>query len=113
MGFPTQDQGKTVDRIISVVHQHLDVIEDPDGEILGFIDGEQKRLFLVMVQVPYLLLNGAKPSRFPAFVINAEYCTEFLVELRDTDGGPSGNGSDSDCRKSTGAHKFFPCRELR
>ena len=51
-----------------------------------------KWLFLVMVQVPYLLLNGAKPSRFPAFVINAEYCTEFLVELRDTDGGQTDIG---------------------
>ena len=26
MGFPTQDQGKVINRVVAVVHEHLDVI---------------------------------------------------------------------------------------
>ena len=38
MGFPTEDEGKTVHGIIAVIHEHLDVIKDAIAQVLRFIN---------------------------------------------------------------------------
>lgn len=47
MGFPAQDQCKVINRVVAVVHEHLDVIQDSGIQVLGFINGEKKRLAFV------------------------------------------------------------------
>lgn len=42
VGFPAQDQGKTVDGIIAVIHEHLDVIENTGAQVLCFINGKEQ-----------------------------------------------------------------------
>ena len=44
-----EDQGKAVQEIIAVIHEHLDVIKDAIAEVLGFIDGKEQGLVLVAV----------------------------------------------------------------
>lgn len=46
-----EDQGKAVQGIIAIIHEHFDVIKDAIAEVLGFIDGEEQGLVLVAVQV--------------------------------------------------------------
>ena len=38
MRFSTKDQSEAVDRIITIVHKHLDIIQDTIVEILCFVD---------------------------------------------------------------------------
>ena len=51
MGFPTEDQGKTVKGIIAVIHEHPDVVEDSGIEKLRLIYGDDERLPLFPVKV--------------------------------------------------------------
>ncbi len=85
MGFPAEDEGKIVHGIIPVIHQHLDIIQDPVVKVLCFIDRQEERLAFVPVQVGDLLLDRLKHRWFPAFVGNAEYGTELLVKVSDAD----------------------------
>lgn len=38
MRFSTKDQSEAVDRIITVVHKHFDIIQDAIVEVLSFVD---------------------------------------------------------------------------
>lgn len=87
MGFPAQNQGKTVDGIIAVIHEHLDVIENTGAQVLCFINGKEQGLSFFLIQVINLLLNGAEHTGFPAFVGHPEDSTELLVEISNTDCG--------------------------
>ena len=62
MGFPAEDEREIVERVISVVHEHLDVLEDAGGEIC-FIDCQKEGLLLVFVKVEYLIFYGAEHAR--------------------------------------------------
>lgn len=90
VGFPTQDQGKTVDGIIAVIHEHLDVIEDTGAQVLCFINGKEQGLAFFLIQVINLLLNGAEHTDFPAFIGHSEDGTELLIEIGNTDCGQAG-----------------------
>ena len=62
-----EDQGKTVDRVIAVIHQHFNIIEDSGGEILRLIHCQQKGLAFLFVDSPKhaVLKNSmAIPRRF-------------------------------------------------
>ena len=87
MRFTAEDQGKAVQGIIAVVHEHLDVIKDAIAEILGFIDGKEQWLVLVPVEVGDLLLDRPEHGRLSAFVRDTQNGTELFVEVRNTDGG--------------------------
>lgn len=58
MGFSAQNQCKIVHRIIAVVHEHLDIIQDSRTQVLGFVSGEKQRLVFFPVEIGDLLLNG-------------------------------------------------------
>ena len=87
VGLTTEDQGKAVQGIIAVIHEHLDVIKDAIAEVLGFIDGKEQGLVLVAVQVGDLFLDGLEHGRFSAFIRDTQNGTELFVEVSDTDGG--------------------------
>lgn len=72
MRFTAEDQGKAVQGIIAVVHEHFDVIKDAIAEVLGFIDGKEQWLVLVPVEIGDLLLDRPEHGRLSAFVRNAE-----------------------------------------
>ena len=87
MGFPTQNQCKVVHRIIAVVHEHLDIIQDSGTQILGFINGKKQGLSFLFVEIGDLLLNGLEHAGFAAFIRNAEDGTELFVKVCHADGG--------------------------
>ena len=79
MGFPAQNQCKVVHGIIAVVHEHLDIIQNPGTEVLGFINGKKQGLSFLFVEIGDLLLNGLEHAGFAAFIRNAEDGTELFV----------------------------------
>ena len=87
MRFPTQNQCKVVHRIIAVVHEHLDIIQDSGTQVLGFINGKKQRLSFLFVEIGDLFLNGLEHSGFSALIRNAEDGTELFVKVGHTDGG--------------------------
>ena len=66
MRFPAQDEREAVQGVIAVVHEHLDVLQDACGEVLGLIDCQEEGLLLVLVEVEDLLLHGAEHPRLAA-----------------------------------------------
>ncbi len=46
MGFPAQDEGKAVYGIVTVIHKHLDVVENAGIQVLCLIDGQKQGLML-------------------------------------------------------------------
>lgn len=93
-GLPSQDQGKTVDGIIAVIHEHLDVIKKTSAQVLCFINGKEQGLAFFLIQVINLLLNGAEHTGFSAFVGHPEDGTELLVEISSTDCGQADSTND-------------------
>ena len=67
MGFPTQDQGKVINRVVAVVHEHLDVIQDSGIQILCFSNGEKTRLAFFFVKIGDLFLDRLEHPGFVAF----------------------------------------------
>ena len=67
MGFPTQDQGKVINRVVAVVHEHHDVIQDSGIQILCFVNGEKKRLAFLFVKIGDLFLDSLEHPGFVAF----------------------------------------------
>ena len=86
MGFPAEDKGETVKRIVLVIHEHLKIVEDSGGKVLSFVNRQKEGLALFFVEIIDLLLNGLEHTRLTAFVGDAEEFAELPVELRDTDG---------------------------
>lgn len=87
VGFPAEDEGKTVHGIIPVVHQHLDIIQNTVVEVLCFINSRKKRLVFITVQIGDLLLDRFEHGWFSAFIGNAKDGAELLVKVSDTDRG--------------------------
>lgn len=81
MGFFAQDQREIVHGVITVVHEHLDIIQDSGTQVLGFIDGEKQRLPFFFVEIGDLLLNGLEHTGFTALIGNSENGTELFVIL--------------------------------
>ena len=67
MGFPAQDQCKVINRVVAVVHEHLDVIQDSGIQVLCFINGEKKRLAFFFVKIGDLFLDSLEHPGFVAF----------------------------------------------
>lgn len=80
MGFPTQNQCKVVHRIIAVVHEHLDIIQDPGAQVLGFINGQEQGLSFFFVQIGDLFLDGFEHTDLIAFIGYTEEGTELFVK---------------------------------
>ena len=72
MGFPTQDQGKVINRVVAVVHEHHDVIQDSGIQVLCFINGEEKRLAFFFVKIGDLFLDSLEYPGFAAFFRNSK-----------------------------------------
>ena len=66
VGLPTEDEREAVEGAISVVHEHLDVLQDAGGEVLCLIDCQEEWLLLVLVEVEDLLLYGAEHAGLAA-----------------------------------------------
>ena len=84
--FAAQDQRKAVDGIITVIHEHLDVLKNTSGKVLCLIYG-QRRLFLFMIEAEDLLLYGAEHSQLSAPALHAQDSAELAVKLHDAHGG--------------------------
>lgn len=87
VGFPTQDQGKTVYGIIAVIHEHFDVIKDAGAQILCFIDGKEQGMTFFLIQVIDLFLDSLEHAGLSTFVGYTKDGTELFVEICNTDGG--------------------------
>ncbi len=66
VGLPAEDEREAVEGVISVVHEHLDVLQDAGGEVLCLIDCQEEGLLLVPVKVEDLLLYGAEHAGLAA-----------------------------------------------
>ena len=84
--FAAQDQRKAVDGIITVIHEHLDVLKNTSGKVLCLIYG-QRRLFLFMIEAEDLLLYGAEHSQLSAPALHAQDSAELAVKLHDAHSG--------------------------
>ena len=87
IGFPAEDEGKTVSGVIAVVHDQFQVVQDGRGEVLAFIDGKTQGAFFLMVEVVYLLLHGLKHLWLGAGWLQAEDGTQKMIEFPDADRG--------------------------
>lgn len=87
MRFPTQDQGKVIDRVVAVVHEHHDVIHDSGIQILCFVNGEKKRLAFLFVKIGDLFLDSLEYPGFAAFFRNSKNEAKLLVKVSNADGG--------------------------
>lgn len=87
MGFPTQDQGKVINRVVAVVHEHHDVIQDSGIQILCFVNGEKKRLAFLFVKIGDLFLDSLEYPGFAAFFRNSKNEAKLLVKVSNADGG--------------------------
>jgi len=85
--FPAQDERKAVQGVIAVVHEHLNVLQDACGEVLGLVNGQKKGLLLFPVKVEDLLLYGPEHPGFAASRLYSQYRAELAVELHDAYGG--------------------------
>ena len=86
VGFPTEDQRKTVEGIVTVIHEHLDVVEDGGIQELRLIHGEDQGLAFFPVEVFDLFLDRPEPPGFSASEAHAENLAQFTVEFGDTYG---------------------------
>ena len=87
VGLPAEDEREAVEGVISVVHEHLDVLQDAGGEVLCLIDCQEEGLLLVPVKVEDLLLYGAEHAGLAAPWLHPQDRAELSVELHDADGG--------------------------
>lgn len=55
--LPSENQGKTVYRIILLVHQHFQIPQDTAVQVLGFIQDTDERLPFLFVQVIQAFLD--------------------------------------------------------
>ena len=87
MGFPAQDKGKAVYGIVTVIHEHLDVVENTGIQVLCLIDGEKQGLMFFLIKVCDLTLDCTEHGSFAAPVRNTQDRAELFVEVCNTDGG--------------------------
>ena len=59
-GFPTKNQGKAVQGIKPVVHNHLQIFEDTVIEVLSLVNNQNERLTLFFVEIIDSILNGTE-----------------------------------------------------
>ena len=85
MGFPAEDQGEIIHRVIAVIHKHLDIIQDPGIQILRFINCQKQGLPLFFIEVCDLFLDGFEHDGLTAFIGNPKYGAELFVEVCNTD----------------------------
>ncbi len=85
MGFAAQDQCKIVHRIVAVVHEHLDIIQNSSTQVLEFVDGEKQGLSFLFAETGDLLLDGLGHAGFTALIGNSENGTELLAKVSHAD----------------------------
>ena len=85
--FSAEHQREAVYRVVAVIHQHFDIIQDTRGEVLGFIYSQKQGLTLFVVKIPDLFLYGFEHPGFSAFIAYTQDVTKLLIELRHTDCG--------------------------
>ena len=82
-----EDQGKTVDRVIAVIHQHFNIIEDSGGEILRLIHCQQEGLAFLFIEMKNLSLDRVKHTRLSSLCLYTEDLAELPVKLHYADSG--------------------------
>ena len=87
MGFPAQDKGKAVYGIVTVIHEHLDVVENTGIQVLCLIDGQKQGLMLFLIKVCNLFLDCTEHGSLAAPVRNTQDRAELFVKVGDADGG--------------------------
>ena len=87
VGLATQDERKVIDGIITIVHEHLDIVQDPGTQVLCFINGKEQGLSFLFVQIGDLLLDGFEHIGLTAFIGYTEEGTELFVKISHADGG--------------------------
>lgn len=87
VGLATQDERKVIDGIITIVHEHLDIVQDPGTQVLCFINGKEQGLSFFFVQIGDLLLDGFEHTGLTAFIGYTEEGTELFVKINHADGG--------------------------
>ena len=73
VGLATQDERKVIDGIITIVHEHLDIVQDPGTQVLCFINGKEQGLSFFFVQIGDLLLDGFEHTGLTAFIGSGPY----------------------------------------
>ena len=71
--------------IMKIYDNHLQVLQNSRRELLGFIQDEQKGLFLLLEQMEKPVLDCLKHSWLPVRRINAEGRAKLAIEFRHTD----------------------------
>ena len=79
--FATENKCKTVEGIISIIHEHLDIVEDAGVQILSFVYGKKERLAFFLVKIVDLILYGTEHPGLAAFVTDTENLAEFLIKV--------------------------------
>ncbi len=88
MGFPAQDEGKAVYGIVTVIHKHLDVVENAGIQVLCLIDGQKQGAdAFFLIKVCDLFLDCTEHGSLAAPVRNTQDRAELFVEVCNTDGG--------------------------
>ena len=84
IGFSAEDKGETVEGVIPIIHEHLDIIEDPGIQVLCLINGKKEGLAFLLVKIIDLILYGTEHTCLAAPVADTEDLAEFLVKFRNT-----------------------------
>jgi hypothetical protein len=84
--LPAQDECEAVKGVVVEIHQHLEVFEYSIAQVLGFINGQDKGLFLFLIKVMDPVLYGLEHDGLAAFGLKTELVTQLLVEFADRDG---------------------------
>lgn len=81
MGFSAKYQGKTVNGIVAIIHERLDIIEDTGAKILCFIDGKQQWLAFFFIQVIDLFQDFREHTDFTTFIADTKDRAELFIEF--------------------------------
>ncbi len=87
MGFPAEDEREAVHGIVTIVQDHLQVVQDPGGKVLGFVDSKEQGLPFFVIEIPDLVLYGTEHSWLSALAADAEDRAELLVKFSNADCG--------------------------
>ena len=83
--FPAQHERKAVQGVISMVRQHLYVIQDACGQVLRFIDRKEQRPAFFLVKAVYLFLYRLEHTGLASPGLHTEHSAELAVELQHAD----------------------------
>jgi hypothetical protein len=87
VGLTAEDESEAVDRIIAIVHEHFNIVEDGGRQILGLVNSQQEGLAFFFIKVKDLGLDGIEHPGLTAFRLHTEDVAELAVKFHNADGG--------------------------